>query len=230
MPKERFRRIGILLLLGGLSCLGAGCPKSASSSNESPVQVKGHTVHGTVTYKGSPVRYGVVAFYNHLGGAGRDPKSGVAIPTTAIINTDGSDEIKSATFGPTTICVRTDPDVDVGEYIRPPEQKQNGSGTPVPPGAGSPGPGAGRPGAGPPGAGPPGGPPSGPPGAGPPGGPPGGPSLGHHRANPWLEKANLTDDEKKLMKELAARYGDPKQPKLNYAVVEGDQIHDIKLD
>ncbi len=108
------RQLGGVALLGLLLSLSA-CDKNSPAP---PAMVKGQTVRGKVTYKGEPVPYGFVLFYNV--GKSLDAKTGTRVPSsTAIINSDGSYEMTGAAVGPVKVAVCTDPDVDMVSLLRP---------------------------------------------------------------------------------------------------------------
>jgi hypothetical protein len=214
--------------------------------------VRGQTVRGTVTYKGKPVAYGAVLFYNHEKSV--DPATGKFWPSAfSTIRADGTYEIADAALGPVLVCVGTDPDVELSSLMRPsvmggpgiggaafaggpplPHHPGFGAGQPLV-GDGPPG-GVGGPASPPPGGGAPSDPvvasPAGAPGPLPPGVPPGdgsvmGAGRRHHRPNPATAK--LTDSEKQMLREIHAKFGRVGLSPLVYVVREGEQTYNIRL-
>lgn len=176
-------------------------------------------VCGKVTYKGTPVPFGHVLFYNLQS---TDTTTGqMPAPSFGIIQDDGSYEVSGPRVGPCQIAVVTDPDIELSSLIKPTTL----GGAPGKPGA-----------VGPPGGGPPGGR-GGPPGVnGPPGGvaapvrpaPPGRPGGGKPPVHRDAEK--LTDAQKKTLKEIHKQYGTVGTNALVFVVAgESDQTFDIEL-
>jgi hypothetical protein len=188
--------------------------------------VYGQTVRGQVTYDGKPVPYGFVLFYSH--DKSKDPKAGIYTPSAVGPIVEGKYEITNAPLGHVVVCVATDPDVDLGMLTRP-----------VAPGEkGAPGGIAGK------GGFQPGMPPGGKFGM-PPDGPPGIPQLpggeqGIHKT-PKLppgvklkvpgppQTANLSDAQRKILKEIHETFGEYGKSPLAYTVKEGEQTYDIPL-
>jgi hypothetical protein len=207
---------------------------SKKSADTGPQAVWGQTVRGKVTYKNEPVPYGYVLFFVH--GKSFDPKSGKAVPAASAEIRNGRYEATNVPTGPVTVCVACDPDVNAAELLKPnsagmgipaggqggqplPPQggMQGGGGPPKPPNAG----------------GVQGGPPL-PPHGGMQGGPPmpplpphGGPVPPMPPPNPDLK--NLTDAQKKTLKEIHEKFGSFGKSPLAYVVREGEQTHDINL-
>jgi hypothetical protein len=214
---------------------------ACTAKDKTPELVRGQTIRGKVTYNGRPVPYGIVLFYNYEKSI--DPQTGLYRPMSmGEIKADGTYEVTDAAEGMAMVCVATDPDTDLGSLTLPTamvgmNQGSLGGGPPI----GPPGP-AGIPPGGPP-IGPGAGPPIGP-GAGPPIGPGGGPPLMHTGGppmgppgmpvppqakprNPAVDK--LSADEKRVLKEIHAKYGIVGKSPVGYPVREGDQTFDIKL-
>jgi hypothetical protein len=216
----------MLALVGGVLTSLPACAKK----DQTPELVKGQTVRGKVTYNGRPVPYGLVLFYSYEKSI--DPYTGLYQPTgIGEIRADGTYEVSDAAAGPAMVCVAADPDADLGSLTLPAAMlglDQSGAAGGRPTGAiGGPpiGPPGGRGG---PSIRPPGIPPMGPshgPAKGPVGGPPVGPPI--KPPNPLAD--NLSAEDKKMLKEIHAKYGIVGKSPLGYPVREGDQIYDIKL-
>jgi hypothetical protein len=250
MPRYlQFRVALVVLMLGALATVPA-CFKKGTDQQE----VTGQTVRGKVTYKGEPVPYGIVMFYDPKKGV--DEKTGTLLPSGIGEIKDGYYEAVNVPAGPMMVLIATNPDVDKLTLIRPSMPGAGLKGVPInsPGGPGKPG-GPGGPGGGPPGGpgGPGGGPPGGPdgPGGGPPGGPggpgggppggPGGPGGGPPGGppdlpakmkkppiNPFTE--NLSSAQKTMLREIHAKYGIPGLSPIAVAVKdEGEQTFDIVL-
>ena len=124
----------IRVRLGGL-LLVAFCLALSACSNNTPVPVnkKGvsgsETVRGKVTYKGQPVPYGFVLFFND---ASRDRKTGMFTPISGgIIGEDGSYEVVRLPPGGVKITVLTNPDVDPALMLRPAMMGEDPSEPPI---------------------------------------------------------------------------------------------------
>jgi hypothetical protein len=206
------------------------CSKSVPEHQPvEPVQTSQFKVSGKVTYKGQPVTYGHVLFF---GRQALDPKTGqTAPPTVGKIGADGRYEVEHPPIGPTIICLATDPDASLDSVYQaqsfgPPELGPDGApgGLPGSPPGGPPLPGA------PPGAPPlpPGAPPlpGAPPGAPVPPGLPGAPVAA--MPNPEAEK--LTDEQKKVLKEIHEKYGQARTAALSFVISgQSDETFDIEL-
>jgi hypothetical protein len=191
----------------------------------------GQQVRGKVTYKGEPVPYGYVLFYRL--GMSIDVKTGAFVPSAfGEIHADGTYEVANAPTGPVQITVVTDPDLDLLSIVKPETH-----GGPVP-GTAPPG--------GPRGPGAPPGNPSGPPPGKEPHGPAGKPHVGPIRPPPLPPGAagsgseepprpghprgrDLTDDQKKTLKEINDKYGSIEKTQLHYVVRQGEQTCDLQL-
>src|SRR5262245_26763885 len=109
-------RLSICWLMPLLVLLPA-CGTPAGEEKPEPIKATG-TVRGKVTYKGKPVSYGVVLFYNH--GRTFDPRAGtMSSASFALIKKDGSYEMTSAIEGPVLVCVAADPDVPLMSLTSP---------------------------------------------------------------------------------------------------------------
>jgi hypothetical protein len=229
MPNRHAHRPAVFGLLAGLAALLAGC----SSDGPKPDPMKfGQTVRGKVTYNGQPVPYGAVLFYHHQNSL--DAKTGTFAPSAVgYIDENGRYEMTNLAAGPVMVCVATDPDADLLALTQPTAPGELPGVIPGKPGNGPPShpptvlperpadaPPTGLPGM------PPGGPPGGLPMPPMPPLPPGAPPM-PKMGLPGTE--NLTAEQKKLLKEIHAKYGSLGKSPLHLAVEEGEQTLDIPL-
>jgi len=216
-----------------LLALGALALPACSGNEQQPLE-RTQKIAGKVTYKGRPVLYGKVLLYSH--GRSIEVKTGRFVPTAFGDIRDGKYEIPNAPLGHAMVCVATDPDADLLAFLKP--AALGGGGAPLQGGfPGGPGKDPFPPKEAPKGLlfkddnkkGPPpppipgGGGPGGFPGAGPPGGPP---SLPF---NPLTVK--FSDEEKKTLREIHAKYGIAGRTPLSWTIKEtaGVQTFDLKL-
>lgn len=190
----------------------------------------GQTVRGKVTYDGQPVQYGFVLFYSH--DKSKDPKEGSFTPSAVGPIVEGKYEVPNAPLGHVAVCLATDPDLDPGALTRPMKPGEKGGGGagpnkgPLPPGMPPgmpPGGKVGMP------EGPPVPPPPGPPGgAGPmPPKPPPGMKVPQAAGNPIT--MNLSDAQKRALREIHAKFGEFGRSPLAFVVKEGDNTFDINI-
>jgi hypothetical protein len=215
LNRKRLLALPVLLLLLVLPA----CGKKEEAPPE-PLKFV-HTVRGKVTYKGKPVPYGVVLFYNH--GHAFNPKESTMMPaSSAMLDENGRYEISNAAEGPVLVCVAADPDVSLVNFLAPAQMGAGGEG-PMPPGP----PMAGGSPPGPPMAG---GLPPAPPMAG--GAPPGPPMAGGMPGQPPppnVTADKLTVQQKKWLREIHTRFGTPDKSPLTHVVIAGKHNFDIDL-
>lgn len=242
------------LVIITIGCTEKETPDQNTEVEKSPL-VYGQRVQGKVTYKGEPVTYGLVLLYNDQHSFSPEKRTFAPV-AFGPITSDGTYALENAPLGVHRLVVVTDPDQDVMSYTRPMpmDSKVGQSPDQGPPGMPPGGPPMGPPG-GPP-LGPPGGPPGipGPPAKGkdgkfaPPPPPKGSkgqkqtdPSEGPPSAppppkidapapkmpNPKAEK--MSDAEKRLLREVHAKYGSFDKSTRLIVVREGSQTFDIEL-
>jgi hypothetical protein len=111
-PKPGLRALALVVLSAALLSLSACKRKKGSDLDLS------NTVRGKVTYKGEPVRYGVVLLFHPE--KSFDQKTGVIMPiAVAPINKDGNYETTKAPSGPIRFAVACDPDVMLFDLMKP---------------------------------------------------------------------------------------------------------------
>ncbi len=228
--------VGAVLFILTIGCTEKENPEPNADTEKSPL-VYGQKVQGKVTYKGQPVTYGLVLLYNdqHSFSAEKRTFAPVAFGP---ITSEGTYSLENAPLGVHRLVVATDPEQDVMVYTRPIPMD----------GAIAKDLNQGPPGMGPPGMGPPGVP--GPPAKGQEGKAPPKATKGQKLANPGYEPPRdspppafaipapvipnpkfekMSDAEKRLLREVHARYGSFDKSTRLIVVREGSQTFDIEL-
>jgi hypothetical protein len=221
---------GWIVLAGFSVCslaLAIGC------TNSPPPEKKlqyGNPLAGRVSYKGEPIPYGLVVFYNPL--VSTNHKTGKVSPVATAMIKQGTYQAENLPAGPVLICLFTDPDLSLTDALKPtmmglPTGMHMGKGRPKgiilgPPDKGE-------------------GPPPRPEKDGPPPLPEPPPADKEGEEFKGLKKGmkggpkglpfakDLTDEQKELLREIHSKYGSLSRPSIAHVIKPGEQVFDILL-